>query len=42
MTRVLCGATGTYFTVMLDELHPEFFHLFLQFYFRKLLDFPCS
>jgi hypothetical protein len=42
MTRVLCGATGTYFTVMLDELHPEFFHLFLQFYFRELLDIPCS
>jgi hypothetical protein len=42
MTRVLCCATGTDFAVMLDKLHPEFFHLFLQFHFRKLLDFPCS
>ena len=40
MTRVLCGATGTDFTVMLDKLHPEFFHLFLQFYFRKSAGLP--
>jgi hypothetical protein len=39
MTGVLCGATSTDFAIMLDELHPEFLHLLLQFNCRELLDF---
>jgi hypothetical protein len=39
MPGILSRATGTDFSVVLDKLHPELSHLFLQFDIRELLDF---
>jgi hypothetical protein len=35
---ILGCATGTDLSVVLDKLHPEFCHLFLQFDIRELPD----
>jgi hypothetical protein len=38
MPGILGCATGTDLSVVLDKLHPEFSHLFLQFDIGELLD----
>src|SRR5512147_1035998 len=41
MAGVLGGAARTDLPVVLDQLHPEFSHLFLQFNIRELPDILC-
>jgi hypothetical protein len=41
MPGVLGCAACTYLSVVLDKLHPEFSHLFLQFDISELLDIVC-
>jgi hypothetical protein len=38
MPGIFGCATGTDFSVVLDKLHPEFFHLFLKFDIGQLPD----